>query len=280
MKTISFEKYSGAGNDFIVASGGEVKKAEITKKEISSFCKRRTGIGADGFIIISKSEDHDFTMDYFNADGSTGVLCGNGARCAIKYAKSHNLIKNDSTKFICNNETFIGKVKKNGTIGFRFNDPSNLSLNQVVESIYGEINYSSVNTGAPHIVVDVIDNTQMLGVFSHWDDLPVYNLGKELRHNKEISNEGTNVNFVKFSDGEILIRTFEKGVEDETLACATGSVAAVLILAQKGEVKPPVSLKTRGGELLVVEFEKIGDTISDIWLTGSAIKVYDGKLNL
>jgi len=284
MKKFSFFKMSGAGNDFILVdkniNPGFIPDRNIVQK----ICNRRYGVGADGVITVSDSNSYDFDMEYFNADGSTGSLCGNGARCAIKFADLSGRIKHETTKFMSNGAAYSGKVLSENEIRFFFNPPQKLKYNFKIKAFNQLINACYVNTGSPHVVIkieDVLNNPADPRLF--YDDLytfPVFELGREIRYHKDFAPEGANINFIKLIDGKIHIRTYERGVEDETLACGTGSTAAAVIGSKLFNLNPPVSLVTRGGDELVVDFKIEDQEIKDLSLTGPALVTFTGEFTL
>jgi diaminopimelate epimerase len=284
MKKISFFKMSGAGNDFVLVdkniNPGFIPDQNIVQK----ICNRRYGIGADGVITLSDSNSYDFDMEYFNADGSTGSLCGNGARCAIKFADLSGRIKHETTKFMSNGLAYLGKVLGENEIRFFFNPPQKLKYNFKIKAFNQLINACYVNTGSPHVVIkieDVLKNPADPRLF--YDDLntfPVFELGREIRYHKDFAPEGANINFIKLIDGKIHIRTYERGVEDETLACGTGSTASAVIGSKLFNINPPVYLVTRGGDELVVDFKIEDQNIKDLSLTGPALVTFTGEFTL
>lgn len=284
MNTYKFTKMSGAGNDFILFDKKNYPEFLLNPEKIRQLCDRHFGIGADGVILIGDTENMNFNMDYFNADGSHGSLCGNGARCAIKYADLSGRIEGDSVRFSCNNETFSGKTIDDGRITFFLNSPSRIKKNFKLKAHNQLLNASFADTGSPHVVVNiedvVIDPNKPIQRYSDIDQLPVLELGREIRYHNDFAPEGTNVNFYKITADEILIRTYERGVENETLACGTGSVATAIIASMVHGITPPVKLHVKGGDILEVNFmEKSGEFI-EVSLTGPAVPVFSGEINL
>jgi diaminopimelate epimerase len=258
---MKFYKYTGAGNDFILFNDMDGTMPVLSSKQIQFLCDRHFGIGADGVMFLKKSSVLDFEMDYFNPDGSSGTMCGNGGRCLVAFARKLNVIKNH-TKFLASDgmhEAFINdinivKLKMIDTEGIKHLDGSYFC-----------------DTGAPHHIV-IADEIK---------DINVVNEGRKIRFSERYKKNGTNVNFVKFEgDHSISIRTYERGVENETLACGTGSVASALLCAELNEFcSGEVMVKTRGG-LLKVSFVKNEDKYEDIWLTGPAEFVFEGEIEL
>ncbi|MBN1301696.1 MAG: diaminopimelate epimerase [Melioribacteraceae bacterium] len=282
MNRIKFIKYSGAGNDFILIDDDENKEADLTPEKIRKICNRRYGIGADGILLISGSSDYDFTMTYYNSDGSLGSLCGNGARCAIKYAKLSGIFSGNTTKFMCNSEIYSGEVHDFSVVKFNLNQPQRLKHNFKIKILDQLVNASFIDTGSPHVVIDIHDirrKPEEPGSFyKNISELPVVSIGRSVRNHKDFMPEGTNVNFISVEDSNIYIRTYERGVEDETLACGTGSVAAALIVSLNRDLTPPVTLITGGGDKLTVNFDYSNNYFSDVSLTGPAEEIFNGEI--
>lgn len=281
MKKLFFAKMSGAGNDFVVFDKGLNPDVVLSGSDIKQICDRRNGIGADGVITIDDSGNYDFLMEYFNSDGSTGSLCGNGARCAIKFAESSNRLKNKSARFLSNGSEYSGEILDENKIKVFFRQPEQLKLNFKVKAGGQLITSHYVNTGSPHVVIDIneiLENPERPGInYSDINKLPVYKLGRDIRNLPEFSPEGTNVNFFSINNDKIFIRTFERGVEDETLACGTGNAATAIIVNRLKGITPPVTLITRGGDELIVDFKIENDKIMDLTLTGPAKIVFTGE---
>jgi diaminopimelate epimerase len=281
MKKLFFVKMSGAGNDFIVLDKGLNPDLVFTASDIKQICDRRKGIGGDGLITIGDSNAYDFLMEYYNADGSTGSLCGNGARCAIKFAESSKRLKGKETKFLSNGVEYSGEVLNDGLIKVYFRQPENLKLNFKVKAGGQLITSHFVNSGSPHVVIDVKEILQKpsnpKSNFSDINDVPVFQIGKEIRNLPEFSPGGTNVNFFSLTDDDIYIRTYERGVEDETLACGTGNVATAIILNKLKGIKAPIKLITRGGDKLIVDYNSDEQQIKDLTLTGPVKVVFTGE---
>ena len=283
MRNISFTKMSGAGNDFIVIEKSSFSGISLSEVEISRLCDRRNGIGADGVILVGNSNGYDFTMEYYNADGSTGTLCGNGARCSILYAKNSGRLKEKQLNFLANDIEYTGELLANGLIKFNLRQPKDIRTEINVKCMKRDIPASYIHTGSPHVVIlfdNLLKNLKDEIVEESFEKYPVVNIGREIRHLPEFAPGGTNVNFIKVENNEVLIRTYERGVEDETLACGTGSVAAAVIGNLKFGINPPVSLITRGGEKLIVDFIVQGGSFKDLSLTGPAKEIYKGEITL
>lgn len=283
MRNVTFKKFSGAGNDFILIDKKSFPDFNLTSSDIQKICDRRRGIGADGILIIDELPEFDFSMRYFNADGTLGTLCGNGARCAIKYASLSGRMEN-VTFFECNNEKYKGEIISENEVKFYFNNPTKIKKNFKIKVWNQLINASFADTGSPHVVIlinDVLMNPKDLK--SKYIDLnrfPVTELGKEIRYHQDFKPAGVNVNFISLAEDRINIRTYERGVEAETFACGTGSVASAIIASLNYDIKPPIRLLTFGGDILTVDFKKDSGGISGVSLTGPAEFVFSGEINL
>jgi diaminopimelate epimerase len=256
---IPFNKYHGTGNDFIIIDNRQSIFNPADTKLVNRLCNRRFGIGADGLILISAHKDYDFEMKYFNSDGNEGSMCGNGGRCAAWFAQRTGIAGNKQ-RF----RTFDGVHEAlilNELIHLQMNDVTGFSL---VNGSY------FLNTGSPHYV-KFIKNVK---------DLDVFNEGKKLRWSEAFAPEGTNVNFAEVFDYGIFVRTFERGVEDETLSCGTGVTASAIASVLAGHFDTNIiNVRTLGGNLSV-EFKINKDKATDIWLCGPATFVYDGKIEI
>jgi diaminopimelate epimerase len=282
MKKVSFIKMSGAGNDFIIINKDNYPELDFNNGSVKKLCDRRNGIGADGLITIAGSAgQHDFIMDYYNSDGSTGSLCGNGARCAVRYAGYSGLTKNKFVRFLSNNIEYSGSILSEDLIRVNFNPPSVMKLNLNIKAAGQSVKCSFIDTGSPHVVInikDVLENpADKNSFFNDLNRFPVFNIGREIRYLDDFSPKGTNVNFIKVGKNIIQIRTYERGVEDETLSCGTGSVAAALVANILYDLNPPVSLLTRGEDYLTVDFKTVGHDISNLSLSGPAKITFSGE---
>lgn len=259
MKIIGFNKYQGAGNDFIIIDNRNSIFNPDDAVLIKQLCDRRFGIGADGLILINRKPEFDFEMVYFNADGYIGSMCGNGGRCAADFAVKSGIAGN-KLRFVAA-DGIHDAVSEDELIRLKMND-----VNEI-RSVAG--NYF-LNTGSPHYVVFASD----------LNNFDVFNEGKKIRWSEDFQPGGTNVNFVEPGNNGIYVRTFERGVEDETLSCGTGVTASAIASVLSGHfVSSPVNVRTRGGNLKV-EFNVTGNHITDIWLTGPATFVFEGKINI
>ncbi len=281
MQKILFKKMSGAGNDFILVDKNQNAGLILTSEKIKNLCNRRNGIGADGLITIECAAEHNYKMVYYNADGSTGSLCGNGARCAIWFAEKTGRLKNGIAKFVSNDAEYSGEVLSNELIKFNFNPPKQIKFNFKIKAANQMITSNFADTGSPHVVINIKDilkdAVNPKSSFKNILDVPVLKIGKEIRYSSDFKPAGTNVNFIDVKNEVIHIRTYERGVEDETLACGTGSVAAALICYVTDNLKPPINLKTYGGDNLIVNFEVENQKVKNLSLTGPAKIIFEGS---
>lgn len=253
---IKFDKYQGAGNDFIILTE---QSRELSQAEIAKLCDRRFGIGADGLMIVLKSDKHDFKMKYYNSDGLEGSMCGNGGRCIANYAIA-NKLASDKMVFEAIDGLHHASLIDN-YIHLSMNDVSNIT--EYDDGLF-------LNTGSPHFV-KFVDNI---------NSIDVYHEGLELADDKRFTPERTNVNFVEFDSETSKIATFERGVENETLACGTGTVAAAIAINFKGKTKKEsIKFMAKGGNLCV-NFTKYNNTYKDIVLSGPADFVFSGEIEL
>jgi diaminopimelate epimerase len=257
---IEFYKYQGTGNDFIIMDNRDKRYDSLTRQQVAFLCDRRFGIGADGLMLLNRHPDYDFEMKYYNSDGRESTMCGNGGRCLTQFAYDIGIDKT-SFSFLAVDGPHEANINEK-VVALKMND-----VNQVRHD-HGDY---ILNTGSPHYV-------QFTNDVMHLD---VYKKGKEIRHNKEFEKEGINVNFVEQTEltDRIIVRTYERGVEDETFSCGTGVTAAALVSAHNDSGFNRVEVKTKGG-LLSVEYEKKGDTFKNIWLSGPAVKVFSGTIEI
>ena len=269
MEPITFIKMSGSGNDFIIVDNREkVVKDDYLHGFISRICRRKMSVGADGFILIEPSDKTDFKWRFFNSDGSKAEMCGNGARCAARFAYV-NGIAGQNLSFETEAGVVIGQVKDNRA-KVKMPDPVELRLDFSIELKNGPVKVCSVNTGVPHVVV----------MNESIEDINVFDFGREIRLHEAFAPAGTNVNFIcQQEQGHLAIRTYERGVENETLACGTGSIAAALITSCKANWQSPITLLTRSGESLSIYFKKDGSVFNDIYLEGDARIIYSAQLS-
>ena len=252
--TGNFYKYQGTGNDFVMIDNRD-GQFPVSQTYIEHLCHRRFGIGADGLILLQNDPDYDFRMVYFNADGREGSMCGNGGRCTVRFAEDLGIFSG-STSFIAVDGEHEASANT-GVISLKMGE---------VHSLEQHDDYDFMNTGSPHYVRYVSD-------IKNFD---VFNEGKKVRYSDEwVKRGGTNVNFVEVLDNEtIYVRTYERGVEDETYSCGTGVTASALSAYLKHGMQSPVKIITNGGSLQV-SFDK---NFENVYLIGPAVKVFDGKL--
>ena len=254
---IPFNKYEGTGNDFVIVDNRKELVNPGNNDLIRKLCDRRFGIGADGLMLISDHQDFDFEMKYFNSDGNESTMCGNGGRCAAHFSLSKGIAGNEQ-RFL----TFDGIHRAFVEDGF-----VRLGMNDVINPVKIDNNYF-LNTGSPHYIVPV-NNVRQTDVF---------NEGRKLRYSEAFAPDGTNVNFVEILKDGIFVRTYERGVENETLSCGTGVTASAISAVLAGHFdKGEVNVVTTGGTLKV-EFRVEKDRITDIWLIGPATFVFEGEI--
>lgn len=258
---IKFYKYQGAGNDFVMLDNRDNKYSGLTKKQIELLCDRRFGIGADGLMSIETQEGYDFRMRYYNADGGEAEMCGNGARCIVAFAKKLGIIENE-TKFIAMDGEHFGIIEK---------EIVKIHMTDVTEVEQGE-DYFYLNTGVPHYVKFVSDI----------DNFNVKEEGAKIRYNERFKEVGTNVNFIELNEEGFTIRTYERGVEDETLACGTGCTASAIASSIKLKgAKNSFPIKAKGGNIGVsFDPSKDNNNFKNIWLEGPGEFVFEGNMNL
>ncbi len=265
MKKVIFSKYSGAGNDFILIDNRDGKFPYHRKDLMGAMASRRTSIGADGIILLENSDKADFRMRYFNCDGGEAEMCGNGARCLIAFAKKIGIEKEEYA-FETMERVLGGKFVGN-EIEVQMGPPvdMDLDISLKVDGAGETVHY--INTGVPHAVlfVDDIEKADVTG------------LGRGIRFHKKFQPKGANVDFVEiYEEDYIKVRTYERGVEDETLACGTGMTAAAIIAHLVRKVKKPVWLLVRSDEILRVDFEQAGESFENVVVRGPARLIYDG----
>lgn len=268
MKTIAFYKMSGCGNDFIIIDNRRNDLPVSNLSELArKLCRPKLSLGADGLIVIEPSNQADFKWRFYNADGSIAEMCGNGARCVSRFAHLNGI--SDAVLSFETDAGIIAARIQEERVKIRMTDPVLLALDQKLQVADGTLSVNSVNTGVPHVVLEVEDVNAV----------DVVALGREIRYNDRFSPEGTNVNFIApLKDGGFAIRTYERGVEDETLACGTGCAAAAIVMAAKGKTTSPVDLKTRSGSYLRVYFNRIEDGFDRLFLEGDARVISSGHL--
>ena len=274
---VRFTKVSGAGNDFILFDTFNHLIPFFEEETIQKLCERGTGIGADGILILAPSSLADFQLKYFNADGTSGMLCANGARCAIAYARNFFDIKEKKISIECCGQIFYGEILDENNVKFKLNNVTKTEFTNIIVN-NAELKIFLVNTGAPHAVIP-FEMLKTLGlVEGTFDDFSLEKIGAEIRNHSAFDPVGTNVNVISFNNSEVKIRSFEKGVEKETLACGTGITAAAIYLATVHNYRSPIEIIPKSGKKFIVEFEKNGKTFENIYLTGEAKIIYYGEI--
>jgi diaminopimelate epimerase len=266
---LRFTKMNGAGNDFILIDNrtGEI---DLARSQIAHLCDRHRGIGADGILLLELPANRaDFRMRYFNADGGEAEMCGNGARCFARFA---NRIAGAEKKISFETPAGVISAELAGDlVTLRMTEPTDLRLNMKLPMADEDKTVHFINSGVPHVVIPV----------PKIDEVDVRREGAAIRHHKMFSPNGANVNFIeKRASNKIAIRTYERGVEDETLACGTGIVASALIFAATENTSGPIRVLARGGDELQVGFETIGGGFRNVTLTGPAEFVFDGAIEI
>jgi diaminopimelate epimerase len=269
--TLHFWKMSGAGNDFVCLDNRK-KKLRLNHRQISHLCHRQFGVGADGLLVLepSAAKGTDFRMRYYNADGSEAEMCGNGARCFARFAQARTNWKKPVMSFttpagLITAEFIRDEVRINMTQPQSYEAPRALKIQG------RKLNVHFINTGVPHAVIFVDDI----------ESFDVRGFGREIRFHKAFAPKGANVNFVKVvGRGHIRVRTYERGVEDETLACGTGVVAAVLISHLEHGFKAPVRVRVQSGRLLAVGFTREGGAFRNVTLLGPAETTFEGDIDV
>ena len=267
---LHFTKMDGAGNDFILVDNraGEI---DLNRAQIARLCDRHRGVGADGVLLLEHSTDHaaDFRMRYFNADGGEAEMCGNGARCFARFANkaagAPDKISFETPAGIISAE-LVGDL-----VTLQMTEPTGLRLSVPLQLGATKRIVHFINSGVPHVVVPLAE----------LNDVDVQREGSALRHHEMFSPKGANVNFIQKSGSDgIAIRTYERGVEDETLACGTGVVASAIIFAATEHANSPINVTVRGGDKLRVGFEKTDNQFRNVTLTGPAEFVFEGTIEL
>ncbi len=259
---------SGSGNDFILIDNREGILPDATLTDfIKNVCRRKMSAGADGMILIQTAEDLDFRWRFYNSDGSRAEMCGNGARCVARYAYLKGIAGPEMVF-----GTDVGPIQATVTgdrVKIGMTPPSDYKSLFFLTVDGREVEMSAINTGVPHAVIRVEDI----------ESVPVVDLGRQIRQHPEFSPAGTNVNFISPpSKNRVTIRTYERGVEDETLACGTGSVAGALVHALQTGADSPIDMLTRSGNRLTIHFKITGETCSAVYLEGDARVIYSASL--
>lgn len=269
MEPVEFWKMNGSGNDFILIDNrnGAIEE-DMMGRLVEKICRRRMSVGADGVIFVIPSTEYDFGWRFFNADGGEVEMCGNGGRCVSRFAFLKHIAGSKMTF-----ETLAGPVSAEVSgrrVKVLMPRPGPIDTDLDMEFLSGWTHCDFVNTGVPHVVIGVKD------LETH----PVVEQGQRIRYHEHFSPEGTNVNFmVRRRPDRLAVRTYERGVEDETLACGTGAIATALTALKRDMVKTPVSIETRGGEVLNIHVQQTSDEINAVWLEGNTAIAYQAVLH-
>ncbi len=256
---IRFSKYHGTGNDFILIDNRN-DKIELTKDQVAHLCHRRFGIGADGLMLLENETGYDFRMVYYNADGGESTMCGNGGRCIVAFAKRLNIIQ-DNARFVAIDGPHEAVIHPGGDVSLHMQD---------VQGITRYADHATLNTGSPHYVLWTDD-------LEHAD---VFTTGRNIRNREAFQPGGINVNFVKKLDNGLAVRTYERGVEDETWSCGTGVTAAAIAASNDDTGHFTTPIKTPGGHLEVSFTKDTADTAREVILKGPAVYVFEGEVVL
>ncbi len=267
---------TGAGNDFILFDGIKNNTPDLTPAMIQSICRRGLGIGADGVLVVLPSKNFDYKLKYFNSDGTSGMLCANGARASIIYAHAKLFPDKLRVAFECCKNKFTGKVKGENEAVFNLPDIDKGAY-ETVAIRENELKVYLADTGAPQAVIDFLDLNFTGKSFDDFDFVP---FAKKIRYHKKFLPAGINVNVLLNEDGRFKIRSFERGVEDETLACGTGIIAAAMFLSDiKGE-KTPIEIFSRSKKKFIINFRKKMTNFESVSLRGHAAIVFNGTIEI
>ncbi len=257
----SFQKYQGTGNDFIIIDDRELKFNRADTALVAKLCNRHTGIGADGLILLQNKTGYDFEMVYYNSDGNESSMCGNGGRCIAEFARTLGLVKDKATFYAIdgNHESVV----KPGFISLKMKDVKEVELTAP---------FAYLNTGSPHYVAFV----------NHVENYNVLEEGRKVRNNTRFKEEGVNVNFVEKKYNDLFVRTYERGVEAETLSCGTGVTAAALVASLRNisTTQNDCDIQTLGGKLKVKFTKHSDNSFTDVWLEGPATFVFKGEIEI
>ncbi|WP_181304526.1 diaminopimelate epimerase [Rufibacter sp. XAAS-G3-1] len=254
---VTFYKYQGTGNDFVVLDN-RTQAIQLSQEQVAFLCDRRKGVGADGLMLLQPREGYDFEMVYYNADGRPSSMCGNGGRCLVAFAQHLGVVE-DQAYFIAADgphQAFL----KDGLVHLQMKDVD--AVEDLAEAVF-------LDTGSPHYVKQV----------NALANVDVFSEGRAVRYSDRFKAEGTNVNFVEhLPENKLFVRTYERGVEDETFSCGTGVTACALAASRAG-YESPVHIKVLGGELQV-SFEREGSGFRNVFLIGPAVQVFKGEISL
>lgn len=256
---INFYKYQGTGNDFVIIDNRD-GKISLTGAQVKHLCNRRFGVGSDGLMLLQQLAGYDFEMIYYNSDGRAGSMCGNGGRCLTKFAYDLGIHKTRYL-FMAADGEHEATLGEHGWIQLKMKDVNGIT------DLHGDV---VLDTGSPHYV-KAVENVM---------NIDVYKEGRDIRYSREYEDTGINVNFVENEDRRIIVRTYERGVEDETFSCGTGVTASALVFAHNDNGFNRIEVQTKGG-YLAVEFDKTGEqSFENIWLCGPAHFVFKGEFNV
>lgn len=256
---IHFYKYQGTGNDFILIDN-RTQKLQLSQQQIAFLCNRRMGVGADGLMLLEEANGFDFRMVYYNADGNESTMCGNGGRCITAFARQLKLIE-DKAYFVAIDGEHHADITAENIVALEMNK---------VTGIHHNDGYAILNTGSPHYVLWANDVVQ----------INVFEQGRAIRNQEQFAPKGINVNFVEIQDAQLYVRTYERGVEDETLSCGTGVTASAIAASQDRLGFFENRIMTPGGALTVSFMKDSPNSAINVVLTGPATLVYEAKIKL
>jgi len=266
-KGIPFSKLNGSGNDFLLIDNREGVMGDVDRPAfVAKVCDRSRSVGADGVILIEPSRKADFRWDFYNADGSRAEMCGNGGRCAARFAVARRIAGRELSF-----ETIAGTIHatvRGRCVKLQMTRPTGLAVDRTLSLRGKKYTYSFLDTGVPHAVLFVQDVSKA----------DVTGVGRGIRTHPAFAPRGTNVDFVQLKDGELWVRTYERGVEAETLACGTGAVASGILASVHGIADPPVPVRTRGGEKLTIHFDPERKDFGEVYLEGDTSWSCDGRI--
>ncbi|MBN2321851.1 MAG: diaminopimelate epimerase [Acidobacteria bacterium] len=271
-RKIHFYKMTGAGNDFIfIDNRNGVVDSDHCRDFVRSACRRKLSVGADGMMLIESDPEVDFKWRFFNSDGSEAEMCGNGARCAVRFACLAGIVDKTQMSFRTRAGVIRGEIL-NGGVKVQMPSPRDLETGFCLEAAGRSFNLDSINTGVPHAVCFMSDENELGQA-----DVQVW--GRGLRFHPRFQPAGSNINFAWVKENHFMaVRTYERGVEGETLACGTGVTASVLTAAAGNRVASPVEVKTQGGECLTIHFKWNGERFEEVFMEGEARVVYEADL--
>ncbi len=256
---INFSKYQGTGNDFVIIDNRD-GSISLSNQQIAFLCNRRFGVGADGLMMLGTATGYDFSMTYYNADGTEGTMCGNGGRCLVQFAHDNGIIK-EQYLFIAVDGPHEASIHNNKWVHLKMSD---------VNFVEVGADFSFTDTGSPHYIKTVADI----------ENYPVFNEGKSIRYNERFAKEGVNVNFVEQQKEHLFVRTYERGVENETYSCGTGVTAAAITSCLHKTGEHEINIQTLGGKLAVSFNNLGGGHYNHIWLKGPGTFVYKASIHL